>query len=157
MSTSDSREAPTVTRRSALIAATAFGVAGCAASDPAPPGPSTPPRAPGGGLPWTASPGAGSGATGTVLGPAADVAVGGGKVYQDLEVVVTQPTAGRYEGFSAVCTHTACILAAVADGTINCFCHGSRFNLDGTVANGPAERSLTVRNVRVDAGQLVLE
>jgi Rieske Fe-S protein len=92
-----------------------------------------------------------------VLGPAADVAVGGGKVYQDLEVVVTQPTAGRYEGFSAVCTHTACIVAAVTDGTINCPCHGSRFHLDGTVANGPAERSLTVRKVRVEAGQLVLE
>ena len=157
MSTSDCREALTVTRRSALIAAAAFGVAGCAGSDPAPPGPSAPPRAPGGGLPWTASPGTGSGATGTVLGPATDVAVGGGKVYQDLEVVVTQPTADQYEGFSAVCTHTACIVAAVSDGTINCPCHGSRFNLDGTVANGPAERSLSVRKVRVEAGQLVLE
>ena len=85
-----------------------------------------------------------------MLGPAADVPVGGGKVFRDLEVVVTQPTAGQYEGFSAVCTHTACIVASVADGTINCPCHGSRFRLDGTVANGPAERPLTVRKVRVE-------
>jgi Rieske Fe-S protein len=92
-----------------------------------------------------------------VLGPAADVPVGGGKVFQDLEVVVTQPSAGQYEGFSAVCTHTACIVAVVAEGTINCPCHGSRFNLDGTVANGPAERPLTVRMVRIDKGQVVLE
>jgi Rieske Fe-S protein len=154
MSTSESGEALALTRRSALVAAAAFGLAGCAGSDPAPPEPTS---SPGGGLPWTASPGAGSGGTGTVLGPAADVAVGGGKVFKDLEVVVTQPTVGQYEGFSAVCTHTACIIDTVAEGTINCPCHGSRFNLDGTVANGPAERPLTVRTVRVDGGQIVLE
>ncbi|MFC5061588.1 ubiquinol-cytochrome c reductase iron-sulfur subunit [Actinomycetospora atypica] len=78
-------------------------------------------------------------------------------MFQALEVVVTQPTPGRYEGFSAICTHTACIVAAVADGTINCACHGSRFNLDGTVANGPAERPLNVRSVRVDGAKIVLE
>jgi Rieske Fe-S protein len=103
------------------------------------------------------SSGTGSGGTGTVLGPAADIPVGGGRVFRDLEVVVTQPAPGQYEGFSAVCTHTACIVAEVSGGTINCSCHGSRFKLDGTVANGPAERSLTVRTVRIDAGQLVLE
>lgn len=152
MSTSDDHETPTVSRRSALIATTALGLAGCAAPEPEPP-----PRPRGGGLPFTAAPGPGSGAAGTVVGPAADVPVGGGTVFPALEVVVTQPTAGRYEGFSAVCTHTACIVADVSDGTINCPCHGSRFNLDGTVARGPAERSLTVRSVRVDAGQLLLE
>jgi Rieske Fe-S protein len=157
MSTSDSREWPTVSRRSALLATTAFGVAGCAGTGTAPTEPPTPSRAPGGGLPWTATPGAGSGATGTVVGPVAEVPVGGGKVFQALEVVVTQPTEGRYEGFSAICTHTACIVADVSDGTINCACHGSRFNLDGSVANGPAERPLNVRSIRVEGDQMVLE
>lgn len=156
MSQSDRREALTVTRRSALIAAIAIGVAGCADTDHPRSSPATPPHAPGGGLPWTASPG-GSGGTGTVLGPATDVPVGGGKVFQELEVVVTQPTAGQYEGFSAVCTHDGCIVATVSDRTINCPCHGSRFKLDGTVSRGPAERSLTVRRVRIDRGQIVLE
>lgn len=152
MSTGHDRDAPGVTRRSALVAGTTLGLTACTSQAPSPPL-----QAPGGGLPFTKSPGAGSGGTGTVVGPASDVPVGGGKVFPNLEVVVTQPTAGRYEGFSAVCTHTACIVASVSEGTINCPCHGSRFNLDGSVANGPAERPLNVRSIRVEGGQLVLE
>ena len=106
----------------------------------------------------TAGPGApvGNGAAGTKLGPAAAVPVGGGVVYQDLEVVVTQPTAGRFEGLSAVCTHTGCIVDQVAAGLIECPCHGSRYHLDGTVAQGPAPRALTQRPVTVVDGTIVL-
>jgi Rieske Fe-S protein len=98
----------------------------------------------------------GSGSAGTKLGPAADVPVGGGVVYQDLEVVVTQPEAGRFEGLSAVCTHTGCIVDKVASGLIECPCHGSRYHLDGTVAHGPAPRALTQRPVTVVDGTIVL-
>ncbi|MBA3908190.1 MAG: Rieske (2Fe-2S) protein [Pseudonocardiales bacterium] len=98
----------------------------------------------------------GIGSTGTKLGPAADVPVGGGTVYQDLEVVVTQPVAGRFEGLSAVCTHTGCIVDKVASGLIECPCHGSRYHLDGTVARGPAPRALTQRPVTVVDGTIVL-
>ena len=69
--------------------------------------------------------------------------VGGGTVYESLEVVVTQPEAGRFDGLSAVCTHTGCIVDKVVDGLIECPCHGSRYHLDGTVASGPAPRALT--------------
>ena len=88
------------------------------------------------------TPAAAAGSAGTKLGPAADVPVGGGTVYETLEVVVTQPEAGRFEGLSAVCTHTGCIVDKVADGLIECPCHGSRYHLDGTVARGPAPRAL---------------
>jgi Rieske Fe-S protein len=98
----------------------------------------------------------GNGAAGTKLGPAAAVPVGGGVVYQDLEVVVTQPSAGRFEGLSAVCTHTGCIVDQVAGGLIECPCHGSRYHLDGTVARGPAPRALTQRPVTVVDGTIVL-
>jgi Rieske Fe-S protein len=98
----------------------------------------------------------GNGSAGTKLGPAAAVPVGGGTVYQDLEVVVTQPEAGRFEGLSAVCTHTGCIVDKVASGLIECPCHGSRYHLDGTVARGPAPRALTPRPVTVVAGTIVL-
>jgi Rieske Fe-S protein len=84
------------------------------------------------------------------------VPVGGGKVYETLEVVVTQPEAGRFEGLSAVCTHTGCIVDKVADGLIECPCHGSRYHLDGTVARGPAPRPLTSRPVNVVDGTVVL-
>ena len=39
---------------------------------------------------------------------AAEIPVGGGKVFEALKVVVTQPTAGDFKAFSAVCTHQAC-------------------------------------------------
>jgi Rieske Fe-S protein len=101
-------------------------------------------------------PSAGSGGSGTKLGPASEVPVGGGKVYETFEVVVTQPTAGDYRGFTSICTHTGCDVNEVADGTIDCPCHGSRFHLDGTVARGPAPRALPARAVKVVDGQLVL-
>ncbi len=104
----------------------------------------------------TAAPPAGSGSAGTVLGPVSDVPVNGGKIYDPLEVVVTQPAAGEFRGFSAVCTHTGCIVNKVDAGTIDCPCHGSRYRLDGTVENGPAPRALTSRPVRVEGGQIVL-
>jgi Rieske Fe-S protein len=97
-----------------------------------------------------------AGSAGTKLGPAADVPVGGGTVYESLEVVVTQPEAGRFEGLSAVCTHTGCIVDKVADGLIQCPCHGSRYRLDGTVASGPAPRALPSRPVTVVDGSIVL-
>src|SRR5450756_488972 len=51
--------------------------------------------------------GAGSGSampTGTVLGEATAIPVGGGMVFTASKVVVTQPTKGVFKAFSAVCT-----------------------------------------------------
>jgi Rieske Fe-S protein len=100
--------------------------------------------------------GGGAGATGTVLGPASEVPVSGGKIFESLEVVVTQPKPDDFRGFSTICTHTACNVAEVAGGTINCPCHGSKYHLDGTVARGPAPRPLPSRPVRVVNGQIIL-
>jgi len=93
----------------------------------------------------------------TDVGPTSDVPVGGGKVYKDDKVVVTQPTAGQYKAFSAVCTHAGCLVDGVKDGTIQCPCHGSQFKIaDGSVANGPATSSLPARTVTVQDGKLVV-
>jgi Rieske Fe-S protein len=99
---------------------------------------------------------AGTGAAGTVLGPADQIPVGGGTIFEIYEVVVTRPTVGEFRGFSAACTHTGCIVTEVAAGTINCPCHGSRYRLDGTVAAGPAPRPLPERPVSVVDGQVVV-
>src|ERR1044072_5669649 len=74
---------------------------------------------------------------GEVLGKATDVPIGGGKVFEAQKLVVTQREAGKFNGFSAVCTHQGCLVNEVADGTINCPCHGSKFKLDGSVGTGP--------------------
>lgn len=96
--------------------------------------------------------------TGTVVGKASDVQVGGGTVFADAEVVVTQPNEGEYQGFSAVCTHQGCVVDNVEGGTINCACHGSKFNVaDGSVANGPASSPLPKQQVKVNsAGEIVI-
>jgi Rieske Fe-S protein len=85
------------------------------------------------------------------------VPVGGGAIFKNEQVVVTQPAAGTFKGFSAVCTHQGCIVATVADGTINCSCHGSRFDIaDGSVANGPASTPLPARSVTITGDQITL-
>ena len=84
----------------------------------------------------------------------ADVPVGSGVIVG--EVVVTQPSAGVFKGFSAKCTHAGCTVNKVADGTIDCPCHGSKFNLDGSVANGPATKPLQAQAVTVQGDSIVL-
>ena len=89
--------------------------------------------------------------------PTSDIPVGGGKIFGSEKIVVTQPTAGDFKAFSAVCTHQGCILANVSDGTINCTCHGSRFSIeDGSVENGPATTSLPEKTVTVSGTSLTV-
>ena len=91
------------------------------------------------------------------VAPADDIPVGGGRVYPDLRVVVTQPIPGEFRGFGIVCTHDSCELNAVKNGTINCPCHGSRYAItDGSVVRGPARTGLRTEKVAVQGGQVVL-
>ncbi|MGZ4456446.1 MAG: Rieske (2Fe-2S) protein [Nocardioides sp.] len=88
------------------------------------------------------------------LGPTSDVPVGGGTVYADQKVVVTQPTQGQFKAFSASCTHQGCLVANVST-TINCPCHGSKFSIeDGSVQTGPATQALPEVKVSVSGGQV---
>jgi Rieske Fe-S protein len=91
------------------------------------------------------------------LGKTSAIPVGGGEIFKDQKVVVTQPTAGQFKAFSAVCTHRGCTVATVSDGKIHCPCHGSAFNIsDGSVANGPADKPLETKSVKVQNGEITL-
>ncbi|MEU1814502.1 Rieske (2Fe-2S) protein [Streptomyces roseifaciens] len=91
------------------------------------------------------------------LAKAADIPEGGGKVFPDRKVVVTQPVKGEFKAFSAVCTHQGCVVKDVSGGTINCPCHGSRFRIaDGSVQGGPAQGPLPEEQVSVRDGSLHL-
>ena len=81
----------------------------------------------------------------------ATIPVGGGKIFADQKVVVTQPTSGDFKAFSAVCTHQMCILGEVSDGMIKCSsCHHSEFDITtGAVTKGPATKALPEKSVTV--------
>ncbi|UYQ61352.1 Rieske (2Fe-2S) protein [Streptomyces peucetius] len=139
------------TRRRTVLAAGAAGaaalVAGCGdgggGEDPA-----TRPPAPkeDGGTPSPAD---------EELTSTGEIPVGGGRVFADRKVVVTQPEAGDFKAFSAVCTHQGCTVANVSDGTINCLCHSSKFQIDdGSVASGPATKPLPAQPITVSGDSI---
>ncbi|KQX54953.1 MULTISPECIES: Rieske (2Fe-2S) protein [unclassified Streptomyces] len=144
-------------RRTVLLASAAALTAGCgsdgggdggtATTAPATPGDPAATDAPSG----TASP------AGPALATTSDIPVGGGTVFTEEKVVVTQPTAGQFKAFSAVCTHQGCLVNKVADGTIDCPCHGSKYRVaDGAVAAGPAPRPLPARQITVSGESITL-
>ncbi|MGD9958726.1 Rieske (2Fe-2S) protein [Nocardioides sp.] len=113
-----------ISRRNALTGAAVIGVAvptlaACGSDDDTP------------------SSGSGS-ASGADLATKSDIPEGSGKIFADAGVVVTQPTAGEFKGFTNICTHQKCPVASVTD-TINCTCHGSKFSItDGSNVEGPS-------------------
>lgn len=101
--------------------------------------------------------GAAAGSGGTVLAKASDIPEGGGKVFGDEGVVVTQPTKGEFKAFSSQCTHQGCAVSQVADGVIVCPCHNSEFSAaDGSVKKGPAVQPLPAKNISVTGDEIRL-
>jgi cytochrome b6-f complex iron-sulfur subunit len=66
---------------------------------------------------------------------------------------------GGVYALSAVCTHLGCITRYLSDQSlIACPCHGSRFDLEGNVLQGPAPRALPWLEVELNsAGLLVVD
>ncbi|MFJ8635237.1 Rieske (2Fe-2S) protein [Streptomyces sp. NPDC093568] len=94
---------------------------------------------------------------GKELASTSDIPVGGGTIFKDEKVVVTQPQQGEFKAFSAICTHQQCTVGSVSDGTINCPCHGSKFSItDGAVENPPATRPLPAKEITVDGNSIRL-
>jgi Rieske Fe-S protein len=108
----------------------------------------------------SASQEAGGGETagaGPALAATADIPEGGGKVFPDQKVVVTQPAAGEFKAFSATCTHQGCAVKSVSDGVINCPCHNSNFSItDGSVQSGPATKPLPAVRLTVSGDSIRL-
>ncbi|WP_405689454.1 Rieske (2Fe-2S) protein [Streptomyces sp. NBC_00057] len=99
----------------------------------------------------------GSDGGGPALAKTADIPEGGGMIFADQDVVVTQPKAGEFKAFSSKCTHQGCAVSSVSDGTINCPCHGSKFDVaTGSVAAGPATQPLPARPITVEGDSITL-
>ncbi|MEU6376132.1 Rieske (2Fe-2S) protein [Streptomyces sp. NPDC046909] len=94
---------------------------------------------------------------GQELAKTSDIPVGGGKIFKDEKIVVTQPKEGEFKAFTNICTHQQCPVASVSGGTINCNCHGSKFNItDGSVAHPPATQPLAEKKISVQGDSIQL-
>jgi Rieske Fe-S protein len=67
----------------------------------------------------------------------------GGAAYADSNrLVLIRSSANQVTALSAICTHAGCTVSLPNSGSIQCSCHGSAFNLQGAVTNGPAQTNL---------------
>jgi thiosulfate dehydrogenase [quinone] large subunit len=109
-------------------------------------------------VPSTAAP------TGTPIGLARQVPVGGAAQFTDPKTghpgLVLQTTKGEFVAYDAICPHAGCTVGySPAAQLIVCPCHGSEFNpSNGAVVSPPAPHGLTPIRVAEDAnGELVVE
>lgn len=139
-----------VVAAAAAVTAACGSSTGSAASAPAG-------SAPAGSAPAGSSPAAASSPAGVTV-KTSDVPVGGGTILPDQKIVVTQPTAGSFKAFTAVCTHQGCTVAAVSGGSIVCPCHGSQFSItDGSVQGGPAPAPLAAIPLTVSGSTITVQ
>lgn len=68
-------------------------------------------------------------------------------------IIVGRDSGGLY-AFSALCTHSGCVVTVNSDGTSDCPCHNSRFDANGRVTRGPASSDLQHYAVLVCAGRV---
>jgi Rieske Fe-S protein len=132
-------------------AITACGAGGSGGSAAAAAGPAS---APAGGGASASSGGSAAGALATT----SEIPVGGGMIFPAKLVVVTQPTAGDFKAFSAICTHMGCTVSTITNGTIDCPCHGSQYSIkNGAVVGGPAPSPLPAKQIKVTGSSIFLE
>jgi len=153
----EARTCACLSRRHALAGAVTVGVgvpflAACGGDD-ASSGTDGVSSSPGGSSP--SSPAGSGSAPADGLTTTADIPVGGGKIFDDEGVVITQPTEGEFKGFSNICTHQGCPVTDVTDGQIHCSCHNSMFSIeDGSVESGPASSALDEVALTVDGDSI---
>lgn len=85
--------------------------------------------------------------------PAADLPMNGALVFRQERVALLRQESG-VSAISLICTHLGCTVTVTPDGMV-CPCHGSRFDRQGKVLSGPADRPLPRLTVE-HAGDLLI-
>jgi cytochrome b6-f complex iron-sulfur subunit len=79
-----------------------------------------------------------------------DYAVDSVTYFQDQKVYIVRTKEGGFFAVTAVCTHLGCITKWNPEADqIQCPCHGSKFQRDGTVVQGPAPKPLPHYSIRL--------
>lgn len=82
-----------------------------------------------------------------VSAAAADVPQNGALLFRNERLALFRDDSGFY-ALSLICTHLGCTVTVTEDA-LSCPCHGSRFDRQGTVLAGPADRALVRMKVEV--------
>jgi len=88
-----------------------------------------------------------------------DIPVGSGKKFdvEGVQILITQPRAGEFRGFSAICTHAGFVMNNMANSEIKCDNHGAVYSADdGSVLSGPAPRALGKVTVTVEGDDILV-
>jgi nitrite reductase/ring-hydroxylating ferredoxin subunit len=88
-----------------------------------------------------------------------DIPIGSGKKFdvEGVPILITQPRAGEFRGFSAVCTHAGFVMTNMANSEIKCDNHGALYSADdGSVISGPAPRALGKVTVTVEGDDVLV-
>lgn len=95
------------------------------------------------------------GATLTV--PASTIPVGGGRILDNANFVITQPEPGVFKAFNKMCTHQGCPVSEIIGDDVHCRCHGARFSIvDGSVKQGPATKPLRAASAVVEGEDVIV-
>ena len=74
-------------------------------------------------------------------------------------VLVDHPSANVYNALSSICTHQSCQITGfdTGSGHFICPCHGSMFDVNGKVTQGPASYPLNKYQTYVSGNQLTIK
>jgi cytochrome b6-f complex iron-sulfur subunit len=81
-----------------------------------------------------------------------------GQLLTPLPLAVSRLSATTVVAVSRICTHEGCTveLPQTPAQTLDCPCHGSRFQVTGLVVNGPAGRPLASFPSVIDGNEVVV-
>lgn len=79
--------------------------------------------------------------------------------FQGGAVLVDHPSDNVYNAVSSICTHQSCQITGfdTSSSQFICPCHGSRFDINGKVKQGPASASLTKYQTQFSGNQLTIK
>jgi Rieske Fe-S protein len=78
--------------------------------------------------------------------------------YTDGSLLVDHPSGSVYNALSSICTHQGCQITGFDTGSEQfiCPCHGSTFDVNGKVTQGPAGSPLTKYQTQLNGTQLTI-